>query len=272
MRLILLLATSLLLAVVVFPAAAQSGASSKGEGRIAREVRHELVTLPYYSVFENLAYKVDGYTVTLVGQVTRPTLKSDAEKAVKRIEGVGNVVNKIEVLPLLVHRTIRSAAGGLTCDIQPTRLGSVQPARRNCRQRSPGRFFRHQRSVSKSLTGLRANRGRFRYPSTGAMARKRSTIAPCRCGVVASLASSATSKTQSFILMNSAAGCAGSKPFGDRLSVSPFNSPANLRDFLSDRSQLSSLCVSAMWLRTARVTSRSGCQCRRKLRSPRARR
>ncbi len=143
MRLILLLATSLLLAVVVFPAAAQSGASSKGEDRIAREVRHELVTLPYYSVFDNLAYKVDGYTVTLVGQVTRPTLKSDAEKAVKRIEGVGNVVNKIEVLPpSSIGRS--DPQSGLTCDIQPTRLGSVQPARRNCRQRSPGRFFRHQ--------------------------------------------------------------------------------------------------------------------------------
>jgi hyperosmotically inducible protein len=75
-------------------------ASSKAEDRITREVRHELVTLPYYSVFDNLAYKVSGYTVTLVGQVTKPTLKSDAEKAVKGIEGVQNVVNNIEVLPL----------------------------------------------------------------------------------------------------------------------------------------------------------------------------
>jgi hyperosmotically inducible protein len=56
--------------------------------------------LPYYSVFDNLAYKVDGYTVTLLGEVTKPTLKSDAEKAVKKIEGVENVVNNIEVLPL----------------------------------------------------------------------------------------------------------------------------------------------------------------------------
>jgi hyperosmotically inducible periplasmic protein len=72
----------------------------KAEDRIMREVRHELVTLPYYSVFDNLAYKVTGYTVTLMGQVTKPTLKSDAEKAVKSIEGVQNVVNNIEVLPL----------------------------------------------------------------------------------------------------------------------------------------------------------------------------
>jgi hyperosmotically inducible periplasmic protein len=96
-----MLGGSLLLAVILVPAvSAQDRTSSKGEDRITREVRHELVTLPYYSVFDNLAYKVDGYTVTLEGQVTKPTIKSDAEKAVKRIEGVEKVVNNIEVLPL----------------------------------------------------------------------------------------------------------------------------------------------------------------------------
>jgi len=74
--------------------------SQKGEDRITREVRHELIMLPYYSVFDNLAYRVDGETVTLFGEVTRPTLKSDAENVVKKIEGVGRVVNNIEVLPL----------------------------------------------------------------------------------------------------------------------------------------------------------------------------
>ena len=68
--------------------------------RITREVRHELVMLPYYGVFDNLAYKVDGSTVTLLGQVTRPTLKSDAEHVVKDVEGVEKVNNQIEVLPL----------------------------------------------------------------------------------------------------------------------------------------------------------------------------
>jgi hyperosmotically inducible protein len=67
---------------------------------LEREVRHELITLPYYGVFDNLAFKVHGYTVTLMGQVTRPTLKSDAEAAVRRIEGVERVDNQIEVLPL----------------------------------------------------------------------------------------------------------------------------------------------------------------------------
>jgi hyperosmotically inducible periplasmic protein len=70
------------------------------EDRITREVRHELVTLPYYGVFDNMAYRVDNGVVTLFGEVTRPTLKSDAERAVKGIEGVSQVVNNIEVLPV----------------------------------------------------------------------------------------------------------------------------------------------------------------------------
>ena len=74
--------------------------SQKGVDRITKEVRHELVMLPYYGVFDNLSYKVDADgTVTLLGQVARPVLKSDAENAVKRIEGVDKVVNNIEVLP-----------------------------------------------------------------------------------------------------------------------------------------------------------------------------
>jgi hyperosmotically inducible periplasmic protein len=79
-------------------AAVNSGA--KSQDRITREVRHELVMLPYYGVFDNLTYRVDGGAVTLMGQVTRPTLKSDAGNVVKAIEGVERVDNKIEVLPL----------------------------------------------------------------------------------------------------------------------------------------------------------------------------
>jgi hyperosmotically inducible protein len=73
---------------------------AKTEDRVTREVRHELVMLPYYGVFDNLSYRVDGGTVTLMGQVTRPTLKSDAGNVVKRIEGVDKVDNQIQVLPL----------------------------------------------------------------------------------------------------------------------------------------------------------------------------
>src|SRR5437764_2450524 len=74
--------------------------SQRGLERIVQEVHHQLVLLPYYGVFDNLAYRVtpDG-TVTLMGQVARPTLKSDSENAVKRIEGVQRVDNQIKVLP-----------------------------------------------------------------------------------------------------------------------------------------------------------------------------
>ncbi|HEX8836296.1 MAG TPA: BON domain-containing protein [Candidatus Acidoferrum sp.] len=68
--------------------------------RLAKQVRHELVMLPWYSVFDNLAFRIDRDKVTLLGQVTRPVLKSDAEAVVKRIEGVASVKNDIEVLPL----------------------------------------------------------------------------------------------------------------------------------------------------------------------------
>ena len=86
--------TFLFLTLAVFSAA------QPAPDKITKEVRHELVMLPYYGVFDNLAYRVDGTKVTLFGQVTRPTLKSDAERAVKKIEGVTLVDNEIEVLPL----------------------------------------------------------------------------------------------------------------------------------------------------------------------------
>jgi hyperosmotically inducible protein len=73
--------------------------SAKSQERITKEVRHELLMLPYFGVFDYIAYKVDGDTVTLLGQVVRPTLKSDAQNVVKRIEGVEKVDNQIEVLP-----------------------------------------------------------------------------------------------------------------------------------------------------------------------------
>ena len=73
--------------------------STRGQERITKEVRHELLMLPWFGVFDNIAYKVDGSTVTLLGQVTRPSLKSDAENVVKHIEGVEKVDNQIEVLP-----------------------------------------------------------------------------------------------------------------------------------------------------------------------------
>jgi hyperosmotically inducible protein len=98
---------------------------------LMKEVRHELVTLPYYGVFDNLAYRVDGSKVTLFGQVRDPKLKSDAEKAVKGIEGVSAVDNQIEVMPLspaddstrvAVYRAIYSKPS-----LQRYQMGAVPP-------------------------------------------------------------------------------------------------------------------------------------------------
>jgi hyperosmotically inducible periplasmic protein len=79
--------------------AAPQGTAAEG-AQIAKEVRHVLVLLPYYSVFDNLEYRIDGGKVTLLGQVVNPVLKDDAGRAVKRVEGVTQVDNQIEVLPL----------------------------------------------------------------------------------------------------------------------------------------------------------------------------
>ena len=89
--------------------------------------------LPYFSVFDNLSYKVDGYNVILMGQVTRPTLKSDAENVVKRIEGVEHVDNQIEVLPLSpnddrIRRALYRAIYGYPA-LQKYALGVQQPIR-----------------------------------------------------------------------------------------------------------------------------------------------
>jgi hyperosmotically inducible protein len=88
-----------LLPVLVAVAAAAPAQSDKARNNLIREVRHELLMLPYYGVFDDLDYRVDDYTVTLTGYVTRPTLKSDAGNVVKGIEGVEKVVNQIVVLP-----------------------------------------------------------------------------------------------------------------------------------------------------------------------------
>jgi hyperosmotically inducible protein len=107
--------------------------SDRAVARIQKEVRHELLMLPYLGVFDNLAYKVDGYNVTLYGQVTRPTLKSDAENVVKKIEGVEKVDNQIEVLPpspmddQLRRRLYRSIYGYPS--LQRYSLGVQQPIR-----------------------------------------------------------------------------------------------------------------------------------------------
>jgi BON domain len=96
---VLTLSAALLLTAV--PALAQRSTTVEVTNpQLAKRVRHELVTLPYYGVFDNLAYNINGGTVTLYGQVVRPTTRSGAENRVKRLPGVSRVVNNIEVLPL----------------------------------------------------------------------------------------------------------------------------------------------------------------------------
>ena len=94
-----LLAVAVVAAVSTLPLKSEEK-SSVAQNKLAKEIRHELVMLPYYNVFDSLAFKVDGNKVILLGQVVRPTLKSDAERVVKSIEGVESVDNKIEVLPV----------------------------------------------------------------------------------------------------------------------------------------------------------------------------
>jgi hyperosmotically inducible protein len=79
-------------ALAATPPAGQHGTMDK--------VRKELVTLPYFGVFDNLEYQLEGGTVTLYGQVVKPITRQDAERRVARIEGVDRVVNNIEILPL----------------------------------------------------------------------------------------------------------------------------------------------------------------------------
>jgi hyperosmotically inducible protein len=96
-----MLMLAMLAAVAVSPALA-APQNASGNAALSRQVRKNLVTLPFYGVFDNLAYEVsdNGDTVTLYGQVTRPTTRKDAERRVAKIEGVERVINRIEVLPV----------------------------------------------------------------------------------------------------------------------------------------------------------------------------
>jgi hyperosmotically inducible protein len=91
---------SLVALVLLALAPAVASAQGANNPQLQKKVRHELVTLPYYGVFDNLAYSINGSTVTLYGQVVRPSTRSDAARRVKKIAGVSNVVNDIKVLPL----------------------------------------------------------------------------------------------------------------------------------------------------------------------------
>jgi hypothetical protein len=100
MKLRSLVAISVLTALLggrVIPAVAKAPASAV-EG-----IRHELLQLPYYGVFDFLSFKYENGTVTLMGYASRPSLKTDAERAVRRVAGVETVNDQIEVLPVSIN-------------------------------------------------------------------------------------------------------------------------------------------------------------------------
>jgi len=94
------LALTAALAIAIMPVFGRNNPAPIGD--LANQVRHELVTLPYYNVFDDLNYSVDNASgvVTLSGAVTQPVVKDDAERSVKHLPGVTQVINDIRVLPL----------------------------------------------------------------------------------------------------------------------------------------------------------------------------
>lgn len=94
-------ATAILaLMMLAVPSLANPADKASDYDKTIKKIRKELVTLPFYSVFDNLSFKFEDGTVTLYGQVARPSLKGDAKRVVQKVAGVEDVVNKIEVLPL----------------------------------------------------------------------------------------------------------------------------------------------------------------------------
>ena len=107
---LIVLAISVVTAVAL-AAPTSTSAQVTGDAQTMNKIRKELVKLPYYGVFDNLAYKLEGNTAILYGQVVRPTTRKDAERRVARIEGVDRVINNIEVLPVSgFDDTIRARA------------------------------------------------------------------------------------------------------------------------------------------------------------------
>ncbi|MGA3106191.1 MAG: BON domain-containing protein [Terriglobales bacterium] len=167
------LALSLLSVVTIFSMVASASPTTqdnqpagalnqKAYERIVKEVRHELVMLPYYGVFDNLSYKVDpDGTVTLIGQVARPTLKSDSENVVKKIEGVEKVVNNIEVLPTSfnddrIRRDVYRAIYGNSV-LSPYQMRAVPPIHIIVKNGHVTLEGAVARSMDKQIAGVQAN-------------------------------------------------------------------------------------------------------------------
>lgn len=149
-----------MLAVSLFASAADNNNVGSAE-QIQREVRHELNMLPYVTAFDYMAFKVDGRNVTLLGQVSKPVLKSDAENVVKKIEGVEHVDNQIEVLPpssqddRLRIRLFRSIYGFPA--LQKYELGTLKPIRILVKSGHVTLAGVVDNEADKNMAGIRAN-------------------------------------------------------------------------------------------------------------------
>jgi hyperosmotically inducible protein len=137
---------------------AQRSVSSE---RLVKEVRHHVLMLPYFNVFDNIAFKLDGYNVTLLGQVTRPSLKTDAEAAVREIEGVETVDNQIEVLPVStfderLRLKLFQAIYGYA-PLQRYALGVIKPIRIIVKSGQVSLEGVVDSESDKNLVGMRAN-------------------------------------------------------------------------------------------------------------------
>ena len=150
-------------AAIALPAAAQNGTTgaSVPEQRIGREVRHQIVMLPFLNVFDYISFKVQGNTVTLSGAVTYPTVKLDAERSVKGIEGVSEVKNNIEVLPpstMDAHLRLRlfRAIYGFPA-LQKYDLSVIKPIRIIVKSGHVTLYGVVDSEADKNLAGLRAN-------------------------------------------------------------------------------------------------------------------
>jgi len=136
-------------------------AQARATERIQKEGRHELVMLPFLDVFDNLAYKVDGSTVTLMGQVTNPTLKTDAGRVVKGVEGVEQVNNQIEVLPVSpMDDRLRRQLFHAIYDYAPMEkyaMGVIKPIRIIVKNGNVNLEGVVDSDADKNIAGIRAN-------------------------------------------------------------------------------------------------------------------
>jgi len=161
MRLRYLMLIALAVSGAMTLSAGQTQVPDRAVQRIQKEVRHELLMLPFVNVFDNLAFRVDGDKVTLLGQVVNPVNKVDAEKAVKGIEGVEQVDNQIEVLPVSpmddrLRRALFRAIYGFG-PLQKYDMGVIKPIRiivKNGRVTLEGVV---DNQADKDTAGLRAN-------------------------------------------------------------------------------------------------------------------